>query len=44
MVRLADTFGFDTWEGDSFERVARELLARGYAFPRPVAWLARNDG
>ena len=44
MVRLADTLGFETWEGDGFERGARQLLKRGYAFPRPLAWLARNDG
>jgi alkylhydroperoxidase family enzyme len=42
-VRLADTFAFDIPPAEGFEAVAGMLLKVGYAFPPPVAWLARRD-
>jgi alkylhydroperoxidase family enzyme len=42
-VRLADTFEFDVPPGQVFEQSAKMLLKVGYAFPPPLAWLARRD-
>jgi alkylhydroperoxidase family enzyme len=42
-VRLADTFEFDIPPTEGFAQSATMLLKVGYAFPPPVAWLARRD-
>jgi alkylhydroperoxidase family enzyme len=43
IVRLADTFHFDVPPIEAFEQTAQMLLKLGYAFPAPMAWLARGD-
>ena len=44
LVRLADALGWRLPERAATERVAKVLLARGYAFPPPLVWAARVAG